>query len=104
MAGRRPSVARKMAGREGVSSAGRRRCRIDNESEVRSAERSWRGIRNSRCSSARCRTALLGGALLEDLLGEVVADRGVVVEHLVVGGLKELGFAPAQFLTDGLLH
>ena len=41
-------------------------------------------------------------ALLENLLGKVVVNLGVVVEHLEVGVLQQLRVAVAKALADDL--
>ena len=47
--------------------------------------------------------ALLG-ALLENLLGEVVVDLGIVLEHFEVRVLEQLGAVVVQLCMDRLLH
>ena len=44
------------------------------------------------------------GAVLQDLFGIVVADRGLVVEHFEVGVLAAAARGFRAELADGLLH
>jgi len=49
------------------------------------------------------RSGYLLGALLEDFVGEVVLDLGLVLEFLEVGFLEQLHAAVVQGCVDGLL-
>ena len=50
------------------------------------------------------RAAALFRALLQNLLGEVVSDLGIVTQFFVVSEFKKLRMAFAQSLADALLH
>ena len=74
-------------------------CHVLGRHAGKTTSRQFLAMRSS--TSPNC---LLLRPVLQDLLRVVIAHRGLVVQHVEVGILEQLGVAFAQELPDRLLH